>query len=493
MATKRIWSDQQRAFFDWFAKKTGESSNLIGRARAGTGKTTTMEASIDYADEQKIQVCAFNKRIAEEFNRRGTRAEVKTLHATGLKMVKTYWPDVTVNFDGPREESLVDAVCGNRAPAAIKKLIGKLHTKGREIVPHATRLGELEELMFRFELNPDEEWEDSGFGAEYVEAKALEAMVVAADKKPLKTGIDGSDMIFLPVRNQWLRKTHDMVIVDEAQDMTTAQLEIGVGICRGRMVVIGDDMQAIYAFRGADSNSLNRLKSELDAEELPLTVTYRCGKAIVALAQLFVPDFQAAESNSDGQVINMDSDQLFTAAGPGDFILSRLNAPLVNIAMTLLRAGKRTKVAGRDIGAGLISLVRKLRAPSVEEFLVRLKIWEDREVNRVLAKGGEERTVNNRIESIRDKALMLYDLSEGADTMDDVFNRIQSLFADDAQGDKGLIICSSVHKAKGLETDRVFVLKDTLRNHNQEEKNIEYVAITRAKDTLVWVHGIGGR
>jgi DNA helicase-2/ATP-dependent DNA helicase PcrA len=490
--TERIWSTEQKDIYRWFewspTIKAYGKQHLVVKAYAGTGKTSTIVEAVNHAPETKILLCAFNKKIAEELVRRGTRATVKTLHAVGLSCVKTYWPDVKVNFDGDREEALTEAVCGARCPDAIKRLVSRLHTKGREIAPHAQAPGDLTSIMFNFELNPDDEWEDMGFGAAYVEARALEAMEQASRVKPILTGIDGSDMIFLPVRNQWLRKTYDMAIVDETQDMTTAQLEIATGICRGRIAIVGDPNQAIYAFRGADSESMTRLEAELDAEVLPLTITYRCGRRIVELAQRFVPDFTAGPNNPEGVVEETDKVGLFNAAAPGDFILSRLNAPLVSVAMTLLRAGKRTQIAGRDIGAGLQTLVRKLKARSVEDFLEHLRVWEEREVNRLIRAKRDK-----LIDRVRDRASMLFELSNGAENVQEIQDRIDSLFVDDGLGMKGVITCSSVHKAKGLEADKVFILRDTLRSHTQEERNITYVSITRAKNHLVWVDGIGGK
>jgi superfamily I DNA/RNA helicase len=298
----------------------------------------------------------------------------------------------------------------------------------------------------------------------------------------LHTGIDFADMIFLPVRNGWLTKQFDLVVVDEAQDMTTAQLEIAQGVCRGRIAVVGDDKQAIYAFRGADSDSLDRLKAELGASELGLTTTYRCGKAIVERAQQLVPDFFAGEQNPEGEILELALSKLTTEAILGDFILSRLNAPLVSIAMTLLRNGKRTRIAGRDIGAGLKALIRKMKARSVPELLGKIAVWEKKEVEKMRKAERED-----RIEGIRDQAEMLISLAENARSVNDMEARIEALFTDDGLGQAGVITCSSVHRSKGLEANRVFILADTLRSHNQEEKNIEYVAVTRAKQTLVMV------
>lgn len=492
----RTWSVQQDAIFAFFV---GADGHLIVRARAGTGKTTTIvEAVQRYAAAfpgRRIVVCAFNKRIADELVSRFVGfpgVEVKTLHALGFAAVRRFWEGIRIegkDEKGLRAKGLTERACGNRVPDAIKKLVTRLHTLGRETMPHATfpsSLPAMVDLAQRFECDPDEEWEAEGWTTEFVAEKALAAMQLAEARPPF---IDFADMIFLPLRHGWLRKWADLVVVDEAQDMTVAQLEVAQGICRGRIAVVGDDRQAIYGFRGADAESLDRLKAELGAEELGLTVTYRCGRAIVARAARLVPDFTAGPDNPEGEVLALPESKLVDAAALGDFVLSRTNAPLVSTAMALLRAGKRTRVAGRDLGASLTTLVRKLgrTARSVPDFLELLAGWQEREVSRITRGTKNEEAAARRIEEVADRADMIRNLADDAKNVQEIQDRIEALFTDDGLGQAGVITCSSVHRAKGLEADRVFVLADTLRDHNVEEQNIRYVAITRAKSRLTFV------
>ena len=490
-AATTLWSEQQQAIFGWFK---GSDSDLIVRARAGTGKTTTIIEAIGHAPETNILLCAFNNKIAAELNNRISKlgvsnAQAKTLHALGYSIVRKFRDRLKI--DDSRKDDLTNKVCGNRAPDAVKRLVSKLHTLGRENAPHATKLGELTNLAITFECEPDEVWAAQGFGLEYVEKMALEAMELAAG---VQSGgvIDYSDQLFLPCRNGWLAKQFDLVVVDEAQDMTLTQLEIAQGVCNGRICVVGDDRQAIYGFRGADSGSLDRLKNELEAMELGLKTTYRCAQAIVREAQQYVPDFEAGPANPEGEVLSLAADKLTAEAAAGDFILSRVNAPLVSIAMRLLRSGKRTRVAGKDIGKGLINLVHKLKGRSVPDMLQKIGSWETRELARLkvqfaAAKNGRAKTIEAKMDAVRDQAEMLISLTDGARNVEEVVDRIDALFTDDGLGDAGVIVCSSVHKAKGLEANRVFVLAETLRSHSAEEQNICYVAITRAKQTLVYV------
>lgn len=520
----RIWSAKQTAIFTWFAAiVSGVIRNLVVRARAGTGKTTTICEAIKHVPVSlSVLVCAFGKDIQEELAARltGMPVDVRTLHSLGLRCVKRFWPDVKVSYGPDRANDLAERVCGSRAPDAIKKLVATLITKGRLCAPHAVTADNLVNVAIEFECAPDEQWERDGFGLDYVCEQAILGMKLAASAKPTITGIDGADMLFLPVRNGWLRKTYDVVVVDEAQDMNACQLEIAQGLCRNNMIIVGDDRQAIYGFAGADSGSLDRMKTELQADELPLNTTYRCGKAIVALAAGIVEDFEGGAENPEGIVRTLGQDpcdacdrtgmtadrhhcskcagtgqiheSLTDAAGPGDFILSRINAPLVPIAMRLLRAGKRTKIAGRDIGKGLIALLRKLKGRSVPDLLAKISAWETRELSRLnallsKATNGRKMTIESKMEGIRDQAEMMASLINGAANVNEVEDRIEALFTDDGLGDAGLIVCSSVHKAKGKERNRVFILRKTLRTNTLEEQNIGYVAITRAKHELVWV------
>lgn len=159
--------------------------------------------------------------------------------------------------------------------------------------------------------------------------------------------------------------------------------------------------------------------------------------------------------------------------------------------MKLLRAGKRTRVAGKDIGKGLTGLIRKLKARSVPDLLAKVEAWAQRENARheaqlTKATNGRAAAIKAKMEAVLDQADMLTSLAEGAKGVNEVEARIEALFTDDGLGQAGVITCSSVHRSKGLEADRVFVLRDTLRDANEEERNIAYVAITRAKKELVW-------
>lgn len=482
------WSDQQNDIFEWFRSGQG---NLVVRARAGTGKTTTILEGVNHAPERKTLIAAFNRNIATELERRVSNpdVDVKTLHGIGLRFVKRRWKGVQVDTEGERARRLARQACADDdVPHSVVTLVAKLASKGKAMCPLAVNPGDLIDLAYAFDCEPDDECAQEGYTVGWVAERAIEAMRLATEKDGQ---IDFDDMLFVPVRNRWIRPWFDLVVIDEAQDMSAVQLTLAMGASRGRIAVVGDDRQAIYGFRGADSGSIDRLKRELRATELGLTVTYRCPRKVVELAAKIVPDYTAAPSAPDGIVSGLGFENMIERVTEDDFILSRANAPLVTTCLRLLQDGKRAKIQGRDIGAGLRKIIGKLvrgRARgSMPTFLERLADWKQREVARVLA--SKAASAEARAEQICDQAETLRALSEGLSSISELEARIDELFTDSGGA---RVVCSSVHRAKGLEADRVFVLNGTFfhGNKNPEENNLKYVAFTRSRRELWLVSGM---
>jgi len=488
----RVWSDQQNAIFDWFsAGALGKcrSRNLVVRARAGTGKTTTILEAINYAPEQKILLCAFNKKIATELGAklRNPFACAKTLHGVGFSFILRNWNGVKV--DDERGIRLARRVLGDSSPDAMILLTKRLAAIAKSGGPNPT-LADMVDFAYTFDICPDETWEQDGWTVERIAVAALQVLDLAAQRDGT---IDFDDMVWVPTRNLWVRGTYDLVVIDEAQDMNESQLLLAQGVCKkgGRVAVVGDDRQAIYAFRGADSSSIDRLKKELNAEELGLTITYRCPSLVVDLARTLVPDFMAGPSNPKGSLLQLPATKLVETAKPGAFILSRKNAPLVGVCLSLLKMGKRAKINGKDIGKNMLSIVKKLKATTIVQFLTKLQAWEDRTIKHLLAT--KKKSAEARIQIVEDQADTLRALAEGLRGMKELEARITDLFTEVAGGDGSAVVCSSVHRSKGLEADQVFVLESTLYPGGQrgmEEQNIHYVAITRAKKELFIVQGV---
>ncbi len=324
--------------------------------------------------------------------------------------------------------------------------------------------------------------------------------------------IDYDDMIWIPIVLNLSVYQYDLLLVDEAQDLNRCQQAL-VRKAGKRLILCGDPKQAIYGFAGADSESMPRMYKELSRQNpadvlkrscviLPLTVTRRCGKAIVAEARQIVPDFEAFPTNPEGKIRHMAYDEksagdlgrdLYSRhAESGDMVLCRTNAPLVSQCFRFLKAGKKAQIQGRDIGAGLVSTVNKMKAATVPELVGKVSDW----VHAEIAKERAKRNPNeNRIIGIQDRGSCITCFTEGVTTVDGVIEKIKSIFTDDKKLPG--IRLSSVHKAKGLESRRVFILepKGASMPHPMaksdwqvgQEWNIRYVAITRAIEELVYV------
>jgi superfamily I DNA/RNA helicase len=302
-----VWSQEQKDIFAYF--ETGQG-HLMVDAVAGSGKTTTIVEGVKRAPEKNPLCVAFNKKIADALNEKlvDSYASAKTLHGLGYAMIRRQWKGMPVAEGSTRAEQITDAVipAGDKAgiPKLIYRLITNFHSKAREICPLTWNEDVLWAVGLKFDLLPDDKgW--GKYGPSYVIERTAEALSWATENAPERSvGIDYADMVFLPLVWNLSSRDYDLVVVDERQDMTQAQLELALRSVTegGRIVLVGDKYQAIYGFRGADSANGEEVAKQLGAVNLPLTTSYRCDEAIIVEAQRLVPHIRARNGAGEGTV-----------------------------------------------------------------------------------------------------------------------------------------------------------------------------------------------
>lgn len=496
--TDFVPSAQQEAIYRFI--REGKGHGLVV-ARAGTGKTTTIVHALDYIPPgSSVLCCAFNTRIRDRLLELvPTGIRVRTLHQLGRDTLASFSQYRRFQHDeaDTKSENIAAQVIQNTPYTAAlsegddaeQKAARARYNAIRDSIERGMRLvkatltttrADLLELIKEHDLNDtlDDANELAGFIANAVRA-SLDAWPVT----------DFDDEVWLPVHFGLGLHSFDFVLIDEAQDLTLTQIRLALAAVRhdGRVIAVGDPAQAIYRWRGADKDPFARLKTELGAETFPLSVSYRCPKSVIAIAQRYVKDIEAHPSAPDGKVSFINLADMLTMVRPGDFILSRINAPLAQIGLDLNMNNVPTRVVGSaDIGRVLANLVRRSRKNTVEALLQWLDNHLTKERERLKDRADALSYAEDKIETIKS-------FCEGETSSAQVALKIEKFFAEQKQRSNRNVILSTVHRLKGDEADRVFVLDETFfntRGDPREEKNIHYVAVTRAKRELYFVHGL---
>lgn len=499
------FSPQQTAVHDW--ARTGKGSAFV-EAVAGAGKTTGVLIPLLAFAKGSIFFAAFNKKIVVEIEQKVAaairegrlpsdlkqRLRVGTFHSFGFsawryvhKNVKTdarMKDDMTRDWlkttHGPTGEALASFVL-NLVSLAKQRAIG---VKGSiddaklwwDIVEHFDLAYEVE----------DEALLETGVKL------AIEALRKHIEWSPEVINFD--DMLYMPVYSGCRMWENDWGLVDEAQDTNPIRRMLARKILRpnGRSCWVGDRHQAIYGFSGADSDAIDQIIRDFRCATLPLTVTYRCPKNVVAAAQSVVSHIVAHETAPDGSVTTLDMTDMFKAKlTADDAILCRNTKPLVQTAYALLRKGVPCHVEGKDIGVGLLKLANKYKVNSLDNLKAKLEKFCEVETQKLIAKGKE-----TQAEALADRIETLFVMMEGCQTVAQLRQKISDMFVDSENEARPTLTLSTVHKAKGREWGTVYVLGyDTLMPSRfarqdwqlEQENNLIYVAYTRAKANLALV------
>lgn len=506
-------SSQQKVIFG-AAVSPKYKGNMFVEAVAGAGKTTTLLGICEIV-MGSVGLFAYNNKIANELKARlmkskaADRTSAATFHAIGwslyrdwagkVHLTKFKIADIVKNWNLNRDFEKYNQFIFRIVSLAKQRGFGVEQEGFPKIDDQSAwmRLVEHHNLSNLLEKSAKIEV------AIELAIKALKESNDCARKIA-----DFDDQIYIPVLHNLQGRKFDWVLVDEAQDTNPVRRALAKLLCKptSRLIFVGDSRQAIYGFTGADNDSVQIIKKEFACLDLPLTVTYRCPKAVVKAAQAYVSHIQAHESAPEGSVREVWGSDLnwLTEWKDGrltkeDAILCRKTAPLVDLAYSLIRSGIACRVEGKDIGKGLKNLANKWKKPkSVDDLVHQIEDWAEVEIKRA-----EEKKQMTRADSIRDQVDTFKVIAEGCQTIQCINDKIDRLFDDseDAQGNKKppLLTLSTIHKAKGREWNNVFVwgfadwCPSARAEQNWEidqENNLIYVAFTRAKANLTLVNGV---
>lgn len=512
-------SPQQSAFVDWFVNGTG---SCVLEAVAGSGKTFSILQAVIAAinsGRSNIAILAYNKKIAEEIKAKlknlnidWKQAIAGTVHSFGFTAYRKKFGSVKVDewkVANVYDDYIKDVT--NVTPRAViqnKQDIIKLVSLAKQnaigVISSIDNFSIYADIVDRFDLFDDIQAEAEEMDTDGTEIEDAITVCIRAAIEILKISnsitnvIDFDDMVYLPLVLKLRFWQYDDVIVDEAQDTNAARRALVRAITKagGRVTAVGDSRQAIYGFTGADADSLDLIARDFDAIRLPLTVTYRCPKAVVKFAHNWVSHIEAHENNIEGSVSTIKLADFFarTDLNGEAAVLCRNTKPLVETAFALIRKKIGCRVEGREVGKSLTKLAtRWKRIKTLAALDSKLTDYLERERTKYLAAKKEQKAqeIDDKVQTL--KVIIDQCREEKKDSIDDVVNYITNLFDDNVTG---ILTLSTIHKSKGREWKKVFWLdrKGTCPSkyarqdwQKGQEANLQYVACTRAMEELIEV------
>lgn len=489
-------STYQEKIFDFVVHGHG---NGVIKARAGSGKTKTMITCMKLLPATKTCLfLAFNKSVKEEISNHlkdYANCTVKTVHGLGYSIMSTH-----LNNDFDIDEYKYHKYLRNNI-----KEMSKVSIKGKnKYSEYIDRILTL--LNFaRMDLAQSEREIKRSAITHSVDVKYDEPKIVLHlmkwGKNELKT-LDYTDLVWLPNELNVTRifEKYDWIFNDEAQDYTIAYVNLFMKCFkRGtRFMSCGDEFQSINQFAGASDEAFNLMINHRNTETFYLPISYRCDKQIIKMANTLVDDIVSRDTAAEGTFIQDGS--LKDIKG-NDMVLCRTNAPLFKLYGKLIKLGKPCYIKGMDNDRD--KLIRTIDKYSTDDELGQgfktiglfPNLYHEMidERNRLVHDGMDmtDAIFAQSVQQWYDLIATLDTIATDCNTVQQLKEKIVSIYSDTATG----ICLTTIHKAKGLEADNVHLLcrselpskfaKTT--SEIQQENNLLYVAITRAKHNLTYI------
>jgi DNA helicase-2/ATP-dependent DNA helicase PcrA len=507
-------------------------------AGAGTGKTRTVTHRIAYGITKgyyaanRVLALTYTNRAAGELRARlrqlGIGAvSVKTFHAAALSQLEFFWPQ----FAGVPAPSVLESkarlISKVADEAKIRLDAGALRDFAGEIEWRKYSMLSMDEYAALVKSRP----KVAGLSP----AKNLELQRAYEEAKIKAQKVDWEDVLVLtlgmlraePRALAHVQQQYRFFTVDEYQDISPLQhalLDTWLGN-HSDLCVVGDPNQTIYSFTGATSEYLQNFAARYpDANVIQLTRNYRSTQQIVSFANRLTTESSIVEPlRSEGDVglaprslsFATVADECAALAAtirtkldqgvkPSDVaVLYRVNGQSEAIEHALTQAGIDYQVRGgerffsrpeiqnaiRAVRAEAVSNIDKPLYQAVTE-IVRSLGWQTQQP-------ADKGSPREKWESLNSFLAITEELPEVA-TIADFAKELDERQRSQHEPVKAAITLSTMHAAKGLEWDLVFIVGLTegylpityAQNESEirEEQRLLYVGLTRARKelTLSW-------
>ena len=506
-------------------------------AGAGTGKTRAITHRIAYAaaigamDPQRILAITFTARAAGEMRTRLRGLGVptvaaRTIHAAALKQLLFFWPTVF----GGRTPDLLTSKTGFLGEAINRAgLQGTININSRDTLRDIAneiewaKVSQIGPTDYLTEL-------DNRAAKPRVNAEQVAQVYTAYESiKRQELAMDFEDVLLLTTAmleeerevRERVQDQYRYFTVDEYQDISPLQqrlINAWLGN-RQEICVVGDPAQTIYSFAGATSSFLTTFTSRFpDAEVIRLTSGYRSTPEITFAANSLLrsatmgQELNAQNDHGDKPAVLAYSDESAEIAGIVADMTSLLSAgvPAQEIAV-LARTNAQLNSLERAMNSAKLpyqvrSTERFFDRPDVKEFLKGVRTasviptegisWLDE--LRTLA---QPFLTGQSIDGIAGLLHLARELDEDTNftpkTLRSYLREVEDRVQQNNPPTMPVITLATLHAAKGLEWERVFLMGAnvgllplesngfTLDSRMiEEERRLFYVGMTRAKREL---------
>lgn len=540
-------STYQQDILDFFLNNP--QSNMLVNALAGSGKSTTACMLSEHSKTSDLYI-AFNASVVEEFKKKikNPKTKVMTMHSLAYSImlynVEQESKDLedkprgfgsqrskrTVNLDNFKPHKILDEEITKRYGRYIefaKRVFLKdnyvnLYNLCRLTLTDMSSNKDVSRLIDDHTLFLY--YGDEGYSAPDIsEITSTLKILDTKSRQQFDTQgtIDFTDMLWITFNKlkhdnwevpYWALYTN--IYVDECQDFSNIQLNFLKFIKRakGRYIFIGDFQQAIYNFCGANAQAFNQIpKMFAPVETFDLPICYRCAKSHLSRVnrEYGIPILPRDDA-PNGFVKTIEKSKISDYAQAGDMVISRKNKWIAEVVLDLARKGIPIYIEDKEMVGAIKKTILSAKCTSVgalEKFLQKTitnynkKLFEI--VSKKVQEGGHD---EERLEAVTattskiDNTSFLLEILQGylenhspSDSVSKFSDFVDKLL-NTTPSPKCVRLCS-IHKAKGLEATNVFVLNEAKINfdfrnskeQNVQEKNLSYIATTRAKEGLYLV------